>query len=97
MLSKLITYRKTREEAIQLMIEAIDNYQIVGAKTTLPFGKFVCEHQAFKSGNFNTHFVKDYYTPEKLQQQTEEEAKIAALFALKLHLDEQNILKLPTN
>ncbi|WP_372745245.1 acetyl/propionyl/methylcrotonyl-CoA carboxylase subunit alpha [Lutibacter sp.] len=97
LLAKLITYGKTRQEAIQLMIEAIDNYQIIGASTTLPFGKFVCEHHAFRSGNFNTHFVKDYYSPEKLQQQIEEEAKIAALFALNLHINEQSILKLPTN
>ena len=34
MLSKLITYGETREEAIQLMIKAIDNYQIEGIQTT---------------------------------------------------------------
>ena len=60
MLSKLITYGKTRNEAIQLMLHAIENYHIEGVQTTLPFGKFVCEHEAFVSGNFDTHFVKNF-------------------------------------
>jgi pyruvate carboxylase subunit A len=97
MLSKLITYGKTREEAIQLMIEAIDAYKIEGVFTTLPFGKFVCEHEAFRSGNFDTHFVKNYYSPEKLKNNIEEEAKLAALMGLKIYLEEQKILKTPIN
>lgn len=95
MLSKLITYGKTRDEAIQLMIEAIENYKVVGAMTTLPFGKFVCNHEAFRSGNFDTHFIKNYYTPEKLHKELEEEARLAALIALKIHLEEQKKLKIP--
>ena len=97
MLSKLITYGKTREEAIQLMIEAIDAYKIEGVFTTLPFGKFVCEHEAFRSGNFDTHFVKNYYSLEKLKNNIEEEAKLAALMGLKIYLEEQKILKTPIN
>ena len=79
------------------MIKAIDNYKVEGAKTTLPFGKFVCEHEAFRSGNFDTHFVKNYYTPEKLQAGLNEEAEIAALVALKIYLEDQKTLKLPIN
>jgi len=97
MLSKLITYGKTRDEAIQLMIKAIDNYKIEGVKTTLPFGKFVCQHEAFTSGNFDTHFVKKFYTPEKLQSNLGEEAKIAALVALKIYLENQKIVRVPLN
>ncbi|MDV7185975.1 acetyl-CoA carboxylase biotin carboxylase subunit [Lutibacter sp. TH_r2] len=95
MLSKLITYGNTREEAIQLMIDAIEDYKIEGAQTTLPFGKFVCEHEAFRTGKFDTHFVKNYYTPEKLQKRSEEKAKIAALVALKLYFEDQKILRVP--
>ena len=93
MLSKLITYGKTRDEAIQLMIEAIENYIIVGAMTTLPFGKFVCQHEAFRSGNFDTHFVKNYYTPEKLEKEMEEKARLAALVGLKMYLEDQKQLR----
>ena len=96
MISKLITYGKNREEAIQLMIKAIDNYNVEGVATTLSFGKFVCEHEAFTSGNFDTHFVKNYYSTEHLEKQYAEERRIAALTALKLYLDNDKILKIPS-
>ena len=97
MLAKLITYGKTRDEAIQLMIDAINNYKVVGAKTTLPFGKFVCEHEAFRTGKFDTHFVKNYYTPKKIQAALNEEAKLAALVGLKIYLEDQKRLNVPNN
>ena len=95
MLSKLIAYGETRIEAIQIMIEAINDYKISGAMTTLPFGKFVCEHEAFRTGNFDTHFVKNYYSAEKLKHEIEEEAKLAALIGLNIYLEEQKQLKIP--
>jgi acetyl/propionyl-CoA carboxylase alpha subunit len=97
MLSKLVTYGKTREEAIQRIIKAIDSYRIEGVQTTLPFGKYVFEHEAFRSGNFDTHFVKDFYSPEILKQRAYEEAEIAALVALKQYLADQKILRTPIN
>jgi len=96
MLSKLIAYGKDRAEAIQLMIQAIDQYHIEGVATTLSFGKFVCEHKAFTSGDFNTHFVKNFYNPEKLEEHYSKERKIAALVGLQLYLENQRIVKMPT-
>lgn len=95
MLAKLITYGQTREEAIQIMIKAIADYQVKGVETTLPFGKFVFEHEAFRSGDFDTHFVKKYYSPEKLKDQTQKEAQIAALVALKQYFEDQKMVRLP--
>ncbi|WP_203255673.1 acetyl-CoA carboxylase biotin carboxylase subunit [Hyunsoonleella ulvae] len=97
MLSKLITYGTSREEAIMLMIDAINNYKIKGVETTLSFGKYVCEHDAFISGNFDTHFVKTHYSPDVLQQSTQDEAKIAALIAVRQYLEDKKTLRLPTN
>ncbi|TDN87910.1 propionyl-CoA carboxylase alpha chain [Salegentibacter sp. 24] len=97
MLAKLITYGKTREEAIQLMLKAINKYEIEGVMTTLPFGKFVFEHEAFRSGNFDTHFVKNFYSAEKLEDEIEEEAKLAALVALKKYFKDKNQLRIPQN
>jgi len=77
------------------MLKAIKDYQIEGIKTTLPFGSFVFEHQAFRSGQFNTNFVKEYYAPDVLKTKHEEEANIAALIALKHYLEDQEILRLP--
>ncbi len=95
MLSKLITYGTTRDEAIQLMVKAIENYQIEGIQTTLPFGTFVCEHDAFRSGDFDTHFVKKHYSPEAIKAKQETEANIAALIAVKQYLEDQNVLRVP--
>ncbi|MFI0490064.1 acetyl/propionyl/methylcrotonyl-CoA carboxylase subunit alpha [Flavobacterium sp.] len=95
MLSKLVTYGKTREESIALMIKAIDNYHIEGVATTLPFGKFVMEHEAFRSGDFDTGFVKAYYDAEKLKSKLKIEAEIAALIALKQYLADKKVLRLP--
>jgi propionyl-CoA carboxylase alpha chain len=97
MISKLITYGKNREEAIQLMIKAIGDYKIEGISTTLPFGKFVCEHEAFTSGNFDTHFVKNYYSPEQLKTQYKKEKEIAAMVGLKLYLGDKEKLKTPNS
>jgi acetyl/propionyl-CoA carboxylase alpha subunit len=84
MISKLISFGKDREEAINRMIRAIDDYKIVGVETTLPFCKFVLKHEAFISGNFDTHFIKHYFKPEMLAHENEDEAEIAALFGAKL-------------
>lgn len=93
MISKLIAYGKDRNAAIQRLIEAIDMYEIEGVATTLSFGKFVLEHEAFRSGNFDTHFVKNYYSPELLLAGTNDEMEIAALLALKTHLKHKKLLK----
>lgn len=65
MIAKLATFGNTREEAIKNMIHAIEEYKIVGVKTTLPFGTFVMNHPAFISGNFDTRFVEKYFKPNE--------------------------------
>lgn len=82
MIGKLIAYGSNREEAIEKLIRAIDEFQISGIKTTLPFGKFVLMHPAFKSGNFDTRFVSLYYQPDEEKKEINlEDEKIAAVFA----------------
>ncbi len=83
MIAKLATHGKDRNEAIQKMKEAIRLYRIEGVATTLTFGTFVFEHDAFVSGKFDTHFVKNYYTPEALVEKQRAHAAIASLVALK--------------
>jgi acetyl-CoA carboxylase biotin carboxylase subunit len=83
MIAKLITFGGTRTEAIDRMVRAISEYEITGIQTTLGFGRFVMLHEAFRSGNFDTHFVSKYYKPEQKSTPDEVEALIAALVALK--------------
>jgi len=79
MIAKLIVHAKTREEAIDKMVRAIDEYKITGVKNTLKFCKFVIQHDQFRSGKFDTHFVQQYYKPDYLAAENEEEMLIAAM------------------
>ncbi len=82
MIAKLITYGANREEAIEKMIRAIDEYLISGVLTTLPFCRFVMEHEAFRSGQFDTGFVSNYFTPDVLIPKPDAtEATLAAVLA----------------
>ncbi|MBK6937838.1 MAG: acetyl-CoA carboxylase biotin carboxylase subunit [Chitinophagaceae bacterium] len=92
MIAKLVVHGKTRTEAIQKMLQAIKEYKIEGVATTLPFGTFVFEHDAFFSGKFDTHFVKNYYTPEKIKQKHRDSAEIAALAAVKYWMEKKKML-----
>lgn len=92
MIAKLIVHGTDRADAIQRMIRAIDDFEIVGFETTLSFCRYVMEHEAFTSGNFDTGFVGKYFTPDVLQRSLEiEEQRAAALVAdavLKIALEE---------
>lgn len=95
MLAKLATWGPTRDAAIRRMKDAIAAFEIKGPATTLPFGYFVCRHEAFLSGNFDTNFVKRYFTPDLLKSADEETAQIAAVVALKAYERERERLKTP--
>jgi propionyl-CoA carboxylase alpha chain len=92
MIAKLVVHGKTRTEAITTMLDAIRQYKIEGVATTLPFGTFVFEHDAYVRGNFDTHFVQNYYTPELILERQKANAEIAALLALKVYLKEKQKL-----
>lgn len=81
MIAKLIVHAADRNSAIDKMGRAIDDFVIGGVATTLDFCRFAIKHPAFVSGNFDTHFVKHYFTPEVLKHESEEEATAAALIA----------------
>jgi len=82
MIAKLVVWGKNREEAIERCIAAIDNYQISGVKTTLDFGKFVLKHPAFRSGHFDTNFVKEHFSNPLLINDAMQEEERALVFAL---------------
>ncbi len=84
MIAKLIVWAPTRQEAMQRMVRAIDEYKISGIQTTLSFGKWVMQHPQFQAGNITTHFIQEYFKPEMLQVADATEQKLAA--ALAVHL-----------
>jgi len=83
MIGKLCVWDANRSAAIEKMIEAIDAFQISGVTTTLNFGKFVLKHEAFRSGKFDTNFVRHHFTDPKLL----DEAQTEELYALGASLD----------
>jgi len=98
MISKLITHAKNREEAIGRMIRAIDDYKITGVQTTLPFCRWAIQHDAFTSGHFDTHFVKQYFTPEVLKNDNQDEEMIACVLASRAFArDKENNKKVPAS
>jgi propionyl-CoA carboxylase alpha chain len=93
MIAKLVVHGRDRTEAIQMMLQAIRDFKVTGVATTLPFGTFVCEHEAFVSGHFDTHFIQKYYTPELLKEAQKEKAAVAALAAICYYEQQQKQLK----
>lgn len=60
MISKLIVYGMSRNEAISRMRRALDEYIILGVKTTIPFHKSMMLSEHFREGKLHTHFVDQY-------------------------------------
>jgi propionyl-CoA carboxylase alpha chain len=82
MIAKLVVWGENRAQAIERAIEAIDNYQISGVKTTLDFGKYVLKHPAFRSGDFDTNFVKHYFHDPTVMHEAMLEEEDALLHAV---------------
>lgn len=60
MISKLITWGRTRTDSIARMKRALSEYVILGVRTTIPFHKAVLRNPNFVKGDLNTHFIDTY-------------------------------------
>jgi len=60
MIAKLITSAQTREEAINKMKRALEEFVIEGVKTTIPFHRQLMEHPDYLAGNYTTKFMEDF-------------------------------------
>lgn len=60
MIAKLITTAQTREEAINKMKRALDEFVIEGIKTTIPFHRQLMDHPDYIEGNYTTKFMEDF-------------------------------------
>ncbi|TQI69268.1 acetyl-CoA carboxylase biotin carboxylase subunit [Gramella sp. Hel_I_59] len=60
MIAKLITTAQTREEAINKMKRALDEFVIEGVKTTIPFHRQLMDHPDYIEGNYTTKFMEDF-------------------------------------
>lgn len=81
MISKLIAWGESREEAIARMRRALTEYRITGVRTTIPFGILVMNHKSFQDGEFDTSFVEREFDVERLKIREAAWQKFAALAA----------------
>lgn len=86
LLSKLISWGQTRQEAIQRMLRALSEYQIYGIKTTIPFFKRILMHPQFLAGDYSTHFIAGLEKQED-GGETEDETVALITAGIKTYMD----------
>lgn len=79
MISKLCTYASTREKAISRMSRALDEYEVTGCRTTIPFCQFVMNHSDFRNGNYDTHFIQKNFNPDKLNDKSKDNSHVLSI------------------
>ena len=69
MIAKLITTAQSREEAINKMKRALDEFVIEGVKTTIPFHRQLMDNPDYMAGNYTTKFMEDFVMkPEEVEE-----------------------------
>ena len=68
MIAKLITTAQTREEAINKMRRALDEFVIEGIKTTIPFHRQLMDHPDYIAGNYTTKFMEDFEMAPQVEE-----------------------------
>jgi acetyl-CoA carboxylase biotin carboxylase subunit len=68
MIAKLITTAQTREEAINKMKRALDEFVIEGVKTTIPFHRQLMDHPDYLAGNYTTKFMEDFEMKPQVEE-----------------------------
>jgi len=84
LIAKLVVWGADRNKCIQEMKSAIEDFHIRGLETTLPFGLFVADHDAFVSGDFDTSFVQRYFNTDIRSAIENKDAESAAIVAHQL-------------
>ena len=62
LIGKLIVHRSTRRQAIATLLRALEEFVIVGPKTTIPIHRRILRHSDFRSGEHDTGFVERYFS-----------------------------------
>lgn len=84
LISKLIVWGRTRDEAIERMRRALYEYKITGVKTTIRFLERIMETPDFRKGEYNTHFIEkneSFLLSDESNNRKNEDMAIIATFA----------------
>ncbi|MFN0158872.1 MAG: acetyl-CoA carboxylase biotin carboxylase subunit [Bacteroidota bacterium] len=79
MISKLVAWGQTRNEAINRMKRALHEYEILGVKTNIPALLFILNHRKFTAGDFDTHFIQHHYDVARLPVLSKDQSQAAAI------------------
>jgi acetyl/propionyl-CoA carboxylase alpha subunit len=110
LLSKLIVWGSDRAQAIARMRRALDEYRIMGVRTTLPFARWLMDHPRYLAGDFSTDFLAEEWgdgshliqsEPASLGESTalapEKVAAVVGALLLQEHEQEELIRRRPVN
>jgi len=89
LISKLLTWGKDRDEAIQRMKRALNEYNILGVATTIPFHLKVMDHPKFQKGEIHTHFIEEEFGKDKFSEAADKEEHLKAVAVFSALLDYQ--------
>lgn len=59
LIGKLVVWDENRLAAIKRMRRALDEFKVTGIQTTIPFFKTILDHEKFKTGDIDTHFLEE--------------------------------------
>jgi acetyl-CoA carboxylase biotin carboxylase subunit len=81
LISKLICYGETREQAIMRMRRALAEYHILGVASNIPFHQNLLRDSRFLAGDFDTRFVENHFSIQAVADELETYPEIAAILA----------------
>ena len=80
LLSKLIVWGRNREQAIARLRRALDEYQVLGVRTTIPFARWLTAHPRFLAGDFSTDFIAEEWHPRNADHENVGDENVGAQF-----------------
>jgi acetyl-CoA carboxylase biotin carboxylase subunit len=92
-LAKVIVWAENRDIACLRMINALDDYVVLGIKTTIHFLKEVISHPQFRAGKTTTSFIKMYFDEGEGKKKTDENLKLALIASAFNSLDKTPVRK----
>jgi acetyl-CoA carboxylase biotin carboxylase subunit len=95
LISKLLTWGESREEAIDRMKRALSEYRILGVATTILFHLRVMENEKFRKGEIHTHFIEEEFEKQKRSEAADgdELHRAIAVFSALLDYEEKKRVK----
>lgn len=92
-ISKLLTWGSTRDEAISRMKRALQEYHISGIATTIPFHLQVMDNKKFIKGDISTHFIQEEFGKKEIEADYDELYKVIALLCALTDFKEKKKIK----